>query len=45
MQPSKNAGSDDEPTEDVLQENFGTRRVRRGIIISDGTRIIPLQQE
>ena len=42
---AENAGSSDESSEDVLEENFGIRRVRRGIIISDGTRIIPLQQE
>ena len=41
----ENTGSDDESSEDVLEENFGIRRVRRGIIIPDGTRIIPLQQE
>ena len=41
----ENAGSDDDSSEDILEENFGIRRVRRGIIIPDGTRIIPLQQE
>ena len=45
---SAEAGSGDESSEDVLEENFGIRRVRtfrgRGII-RDGTRIIPLQQE
>jgi len=39
------AGSGDESSEDVLEENFGIRRVRRGMIIPDGTRIITLQQE
>ena len=39
------AGSGDESSKDVLEENFGIRKVRRGLIIHDGTRIIPLQQE
>ena len=42
---AENGGSGDESSEDILEENFGIRRVRRGIIIPDGTRIIPLQQE
>ena len=46
------AGSGDESSEDVLEENFGIRRVRESVrairgrgIIRNGTRIIPLQQE